>query len=105
MSRRCELTGKGPGTGNRVSHSHRKTRRRFLPNLQSASFPSALLGRIVRLRVATSALRTVTKYGGLDAFLLGTAAQNLAPEAAKLKSQAQRAMQARRSPKEAETAK
>lgn len=104
MSRRCELTGKGPGTGNRVSHSHRKTRRRFLPNLQSVSLPSTLLGRIVRLRISTSALRTVTKYGGIDAYLLATAPQDLAPEAAKLKVQAQRAKQRGRNDKPAAAA-
>ncbi len=71
MSRRCELTGKGVQTGNNVSHAQNKTRRRFLPNLQQVSLQSEALGEVVRLRVASSALRTVEKKGGLDAYLRG----------------------------------
>lgn len=70
MSRRCELTGKGVQTGNNVSHAQNKTRRRFMPNLQQVSLQSEVLGEVVRLRVASSALRTVEKKGGLDAYLL-----------------------------------
>ena len=70
MSRRCELTGKGVQTGNNVSHAHNKTRRRFLPNLQSKSLLSDTLGETVRFRVTTSALRTVERQGGLDVYLL-----------------------------------
>lgn len=70
MSRRCELTGKGVMTGNNVSHAHRKTRRRFLPNLCRVSLLSDTLGRSVSLRVSAHALRTVEHVGGLDAFLL-----------------------------------
>jgi large subunit ribosomal protein L28 len=70
MSRRCELTGKAVLTGNLVSHSNRKTRTRFLPNLCKVTLTSDALNRSVRLRVATSALRTVEHRGGLDAFLL-----------------------------------
>ena len=69
MSRRCELTGKGPMTGNNVSHAHNKTRRRFLPNLNDVSLMSETLGRVVKLRIAASALRTVDHRGGIDAFL------------------------------------
>jgi len=70
MSRRCELTGKGVQTGNNVSHAHNKTRRRFLPNLQSKSLLSDVLGETIRFRVTTSAIRTVERQGGLDAYLL-----------------------------------
>ncbi len=70
MSRRCELTGKGVQTGNNVSHAHNKTRRRFLPNLQSKSLLSDVLGKTIRFRVTTSAIRTVERQGGLDAYLL-----------------------------------
>lgn len=83
MSRRCELTGKGVMSGNTVSHANNRTRRRFLPNLQSASFTSAL--GTVSLRVSTRAIRTVEKKGGLDAFLMGTANLKLTDEALKLK--------------------
>ena len=70
MARRCELSGKGVLTGNNVSHSQVKTRRRFLPNLHVASLHSETLQRSVRLRVSSRALRTVDHRGGLDNFLL-----------------------------------
>jgi large subunit ribosomal protein L28 len=70
MSRRCELTGKAVQTGNKVSHSNRKTRTRFLPNLCSVTLISDSLGRSVRLRVAAAALRSVEHRGGLDSFLV-----------------------------------
>ena len=85
MSRRCELTGKGPMTGNNVSHANNRTRRRFLPNLQSTSMQSEILDRKVSLRVSTSAMRTVEKHGGLDSFLLQARNAELAEEAQKLK--------------------
>ena len=69
MSRVCELTGKGPMTGNNVSHAHNKTRRRFLPNLNDVTLVSESLGRSFKLRISASALRTVDHRGGLDAFL------------------------------------
>lgn len=67
MSRRCDLTGKGVQTGNRVSHSKRHTRHRFLPNVHKKRLWSAELGRFVTLKVSASALRTIDKLG-LDAF-------------------------------------
>ena len=70
MARRCELTGKGVMTGNNVSHANNRTRRRFLPNLQQASMLSEALGKTISLRVSASAIRTVEKKGGIDAFLL-----------------------------------
>jgi large subunit ribosomal protein L28 len=70
MSRRCELTGKAVQSGNNVSHSNRKTRTRFLPNLCQVTLISDALGRSVRLRVAAAALRSVEHRGGLDAFLV-----------------------------------
>ena len=87
MSRSCQLTGKKPQSGHNVSHSNRKTNRRFLPNLQRVSLASALLGRDVTLRISTRALRTVAKKGGLDRFLLDTADQKLPEEALRLKRQ------------------
>ena len=85
MARRCQLTGKGPQFGHNVSHSNRKTNRRFEPNLQKATLYSDTLGCPVPMRVCTRALRSVTHSGGLDAYLLRTADANLAPEALKLK--------------------
>jgi large subunit ribosomal protein L28 len=69
MSRRCELTGKAVMSGHLVSHSNRKTKRKFLPNLCNVTLQSDALGRSFRLRIAASALRTVEHRGGLDAFL------------------------------------
>ena len=85
MARRCQLTGKGPLFGHNVSHSNRKTNRRFAPNLQKATLYSDTLGCPVPMRVCTRALRSVSRAGGLDAYLLRTADANLAPEALKLK--------------------
>ena len=85
MSRRCELTGKGVLTGNRVSHSNIKTRRRFLPNLNSVTLLSETLGRGVRLRVCSAALRTVDHRGGLAAFLAKAKDDELSPRALKVK--------------------
>ena len=56
MSRRCELTGKGPMVGNNVSHANNKTKRRFLPNLVEVSLTSEALGRTHRFRIAAAAL-------------------------------------------------
>jgi large subunit ribosomal protein L28 len=85
MSRRCELTGKAVQSGNKVSHSNRKTRTRFLPNLCNVTLISDLLGRSVRLRVAASSLRSVEHRGGLDNFLLKAADSDLSPGALALK--------------------
>jgi len=63
MSKVCELTGKRPVSGNNVSHSNRKTKRRFLPNLQKKRFFVPETGQWVTLKVSTSALRTIDKYG------------------------------------------
>ena len=69
MSRRCELTGKAVLSGHLVSHSNRKTKRRFLPNLVKVTLLSDALGRSVRMRISANALRTIEHRGGLDAFL------------------------------------
>ena len=87
MSRRCELTGKGPMVGHKVSHSNIKTKRRFLPNLQNVTLRSDTLGRSVRVRVSTNALKTVDHRGGLDAFLLKAKDAELAPKMVELKRQ------------------
>jgi large subunit ribosomal protein L28 len=85
MAKRCQLTGKSVMSGNNVSHANNRTRRRFLPNLQSTSMQSEILNRKVSLRVSTSAMRTVEKHGGLDAFLLQARNAELADEAQQLK--------------------
>ena len=68
MSRVCQITGKRPVAGNNVSHAHNKTRRRFLPNLQSHRFWVASEQRWVRLRISTKGLRIIDKRG-IDAVL------------------------------------
>ena len=85
MAKRCQLTGKSVMSGNNVSHANNRTRRRFLPNLQSTSMHSEILGRRISLRVSTSAMRTVEKHGGLDPFLLQARNSELAEEAQRLK--------------------
>src|SRR2546430_17699951 len=85
MSRRCELTAKGPQVGHKVSHSNIKTKRRFLPNLCNVTFISDAPGRNVRLRVSTNAIKSVDHRGGLDAFLLKAKATELSPRALVLK--------------------
>ena len=94
MSRRCELTGKGPMVGNNVSHANNKTKRRFLPNLTETALMSETLGRTFRLRVASSALRTVDHRGGLDAFLLKAKDADLSPNALKIKKEIEKAQAA-----------
>ncbi|MGV8948867.1 MAG: 50S ribosomal protein L28 [Candidatus Paracaedibacter sp.] len=85
MARRCGISGKAVLYGNNVSHAKNKSRRRFLPNLQEASFMSESLGRMVRLRLSTNAIRTVEFHGGLDAFLTQASSLKLAPEILRLK--------------------
>ena len=106
MSRRCQLTGKGPQFGHNVSHSNRKTNRRFQPNLQRATLYSDALGRGVPVRVCTRALRSVVRAGGLDPYLLGTNDARLAPEGLRLKRAVKKALagsSAKSTPKEEPT--
>jgi large subunit ribosomal protein L28 len=85
MARKCPVTGKGVQVGHNVSHSNIKTKRRFLPNLQTTSLLSDTLGS-VRMRVSASALRTIEHKGGLDAFLKNTPDRDLTPEIRRLKN-------------------
>ena len=87
MSMKCQLTGKTYLSGNNVSHAKNRTKRSFLPNLHNISFISEKLGRSIQLKVATSAIRTVEKKGGLDEYLLKTSNTKLPMEALKIKKQ------------------
>ena len=87
MSRRCELTGKGPLTGNNVSHANNKTRRRFLPNLNDVTLQSETLGRGFKLRISAAALRSVDHRGGIDAFLAKAKDVELSDNALKIKKE------------------
>lgn len=87
MSRRCELLGTGVMSGNKISHSNRKTRRRFLPNLRTVSFKSDALGIDVTLKVTAASIRTVNKYGDIDNFLINCRNDKLTASAKKLRLQ------------------
>ncbi|MEK6733762.1 MAG: 50S ribosomal protein L28 [Pseudomonadota bacterium] len=84
MSRKCELTGKAVLTGNNVSHSNRKTRRRYLPNLHRVTLLSEVLGE-VKLRITTNALRSIDIHGGIDSFLLSQSDESLSLKASQMK--------------------
>ncbi|MDE0697918.1 MAG: 50S ribosomal protein L28 [Boseongicola sp.] len=94
MSRRCELTGKGPMVGNNVSHANNKTKRRFLPNLTETALMSETLGRTFRLKVSAAALRTVDHKGGLDAFLMKAKDADLSDKARRIKKEIRNAQPA-----------
>ena len=87
MSKKCELTGKSPLKGHKVSHANNKEKRKFLPNLKNVTFKSDILKRNVRLRVSNSALRTVDFKGGLDFYLKSVKSFKLSLRAKKLKNQ------------------
>ena len=98
MARRCELTGKGVQSGNNVSHANNRSRRRFLPNVQTATLLSEVLDRSVRFRVCTRALRTVEHRGGLDSFLIKARKDELSLKARRLKRQIEKVRASRASP-------
>lgn len=86
MTRRCELTGKLPLSGQNKSHAENKTKRKFRPNLCQVTLISEKLGRKVRARVCAQALKTVEHRGGLDAFLLKAKRDELSPNLQRLKA-------------------
>ena len=85
MSRKCELTGKSPLKGHKVSHANNKAKRKFFPNLKKVTFKSDILKRNVKLSVSNAALRTVDYKGGLDYYLKSARAFKLSIKAKKLK--------------------
>lgn len=86
MSRRCELTGVGVLYGNKVSHSQRKTRRRFEPNLRVVRFVSDLIGQEYKLIVNARCMRSVEKVGGFDAYMLKVSSDLLSDKAKQIKN-------------------
>jgi large subunit ribosomal protein L28 len=76
MSRICQVTGKGPMVGNNVSHANNKTKRRFLPNLQTHRFWVTSENRWVRLRVSSHGLRIIDKRG-IDSVLADVRARGV----------------------------
>ena len=86
MTKKCELTGKSPLKGHKVSHANNKTKRKFYPNLKKASFKSDILKKVIRLKVSNAALRTVDYKGGLDFYLKGVKSFKLSTKAKRLKN-------------------
>ena len=87
MTRKCELTGKLPLSGNNRSHAENKSRRKFRPNLCNVTLMSDVLGRSFRLRISAHALKTVEHRGGLDSFLLKAKENELSQRARLIKRQ------------------
>tara|TARA_B100000378_G_scaffold7184_1_gene6530 strand:+ start:36 stop:314 length:279 start_codon:yes stop_codon:yes gene_type:complete len=86
MSKICELTGKSPLKGHKVSHANNKAKRKFFPNLKNVTFKSDILKRNITLRVSNAALRTVDYKGGLDFYLKSVKSFKLSPKVKKLKN-------------------
>ena len=87
MSKICEISGKKPMSGNNVSHANNRTKRRFLPNLQSVKLYSGILQKYINLNITIRTMKTVEKNGGLDSYLIKTSNKNLADTAIKIKKQ------------------
>lgn len=85
MSNRCDITNKGVQSGNNVSHSNRKSKRRFMPNMQQVTLHSDALGQNIRMRITASTLRTIDHNGGLDNYLMTTHSKSLSEDARMLK--------------------
>jgi len=102
MARRCELTGKGPVTGNLVSHSNIKTRTRWEPNLVRKRYLVPELGQVLTLRLSTEAVKTIDKLGGITPALLKAKAEKLSEQ---LLNTRNRIMGARRRQGDADRAK
>ncbi len=86
MSKKCELTGKSPLKGHKVSHANNKMKRKFFPNLKNVTFKSNMLKRNIRLSVSNAALRTVDYMGGIDFYLKNVKSFKLSSKAKKLKN-------------------
>ena len=85
MSKKCELTGKIPLKGHKVSHANNKTKRRFLPNLKKVRFKSELLKKSIKLTVSNAGVRSVDKKGSFDNFLKSAKSRDLSLRLKKLK--------------------
>ena len=87
MSKFCELTGKGPTTGNLVSHSNIKTRTRWLPNLKRKKYTIPELAQNVSIRLSTHAIKTIDKQGGISRALLLAKDNNMSERLLHIKRQ------------------
>ena len=86
MSKKCELTGKSPLKGHKVSHANNKIKRKFIPNLKKVTFKSNALKRNIKLRVSNAAIRTVDYKGGLDFYLKSVKSFKLSHKAKRLRN-------------------
>ena len=91
MTRRCELTGKLPMSGQLRSHAENKTKRTFRPNLCEVTLISDALQRKVRLRISAHALKSVERRGGLDDFLMKAKEEELSQRCRKLRREVKKA--------------
>jgi large subunit ribosomal protein L28 len=87
VARKCKLGGKSPQSGNKVSHSNRKTRRKWLVNIQSKNLYSLVLGTYVRVSLPANMIRTVDRAGGLDSYLLSCSKESLDSPLRKIQGQ------------------
>jgi large subunit ribosomal protein L28 len=87
---RCELSGKRPMVKHLVSHSNRKTKSKSNPNVQSKRLFSRTLDEMVRLQVATKAIKDMEHMGGLDSFLLNQDTDLLSPRALEVRNRIKR---------------
>ena len=85
MSKKCELTGKIPLKGHKVSHANNKTKRRFLPNLKKVKFKSDILKKSLKLTVSNAGVRSVDKKGSFDEFIKSAKSKYLSSRLKKLK--------------------
>jgi large subunit ribosomal protein L28 len=93
---RCELTGKGPVVSNWVSHSNIKTKTKSLPNVQRKRIFSKTLNQMVRLQIATSAIRDMEHIGGFDTFVLNQDDKVLSQRALDVKNRIKRKMKSKK---------
>ena len=85
MSKKCELTGKIPLKGHKVSHANNKTKRKFLPNLKKVKFKSEILNKNLRLTVSNAGVRSVDKKGSLDQYIKSAKTSHLSLRLIKIK--------------------
>ena len=86
MTKKCELTGKGPLKGHNVSHANNKTKRKFNPGIKKIRFKSDILKKNITLKVSNAGLRTVDFKGGIDKFLKSAKVLRLSRRARKYRS-------------------
>ena len=91
MARVCDLNGTKPFSGNKVSHSNRKTRTKWMPNLKDKRYTIPELSKTVTLKLSTRAIRTIDKLGGISQAIMKAKEDKMSPTAIKLKSEIKKA--------------